>query len=194
MKPHLLTLVMVRGSAADAWETLRVLLEDDIASRRDDLETELTCLSLDEGQSMIKFIGRAKGIRDALATASKHVNENSLALNIMRGLARSYKAMKQVLRGMANTPGGLRLADVSAKLLYAEKEVAADDEGGSSSKPAVFAAAEDKKRAAVAATTPQRSDKTYYYCDKPGDFQRDCRKLKPDREDKRHKRDGGRGS
>eukprot|EP00170_Pyropia_yezoensis_P001183 contig_5326_g1187 len=88
---HLLTLVVESGSAADAWETLRVLFEGDIASRRDDLEAELACMSLEDGDSMIKYSGRAVGIRDAQVTSGKHTNEHSLALNIMRACRAATK-------------------------------------------------------------------------------------------------------
>lgn len=149
--PHLLTLVTACISAAEAWEDLKVLYEDDISSRRDELETDLTVLSRQAGESMIKYIGRAKGLRDALVTAGVQVTEHSLALHMLRGLPSGYKTMRQVLRGMGELHGGLRLAGVTVKLLYAEKELAAEDNGGTSTTPAAFAVAEDNKRQAAAA-------------------------------------------
>lgn len=86
VKPHLLSLVEDCALASEEWESLKTLFEDDATSRRAELEQELAVLQMAGGETMIKYVGRAKGLRNALATAGVTVDEHSLVLHVLRGL------------------------------------------------------------------------------------------------------------
>eukprot|EP00170_Pyropia_yezoensis_P002220 contig_9317_g2224 len=55
VKPHLLNIVSECQSAAEAWDCLRILFEDNTTSRRAELERDLQNLKLGAGESIIKF-------------------------------------------------------------------------------------------------------------------------------------------
>lgn len=120
VKPHLLNLVEDCGTAAEEWDNLQVLFEDDTTSRRAELEQELSVLKMHVGETVIQFIGRAKGLRHALATAGVQINEHSLVLHLLRGLPPGYGMIRMVLE---NHPGTLRLAVAAAKILNVEKQL-----------------------------------------------------------------------
>lgn len=191
VKPHLLSLVTGCNTATEAWGNLKALFEDDTTSRRAELEMDLSVLTLQHGESVIKYVGRAKGLRDALATAGVRVDEHSLVLHILRGLPSGYGTIRTVLQ---NVGGQLRLAVVTAKLLNVEKEVAAEGGDHATTKSQAFITSGDKRRqptGSSAGGTSLSEPMTCYYCDKPGHFKRECRKRAADRARGQRKREGG---
>jgi len=120
IKPHLLNIVEDCTTAAEARLNLQVLFEDDTTSRRAELEQELAVLMMHGGETIIKYIGRSKGLRNSLAFAGVAVNEHSMVLHILRGLPAGYGMIKTVLE---NLPGALKLPSATAKLLTVEKQL-----------------------------------------------------------------------
>lgn len=184
VKPHLLNLVADCKSAAEAWDCLRVLFEDNTMSRRAELEEELTMLRMLPSETIIKYVGRAKGLRNDLATAGVTKDDQTLTLHILRGLPAGYSTIRTVLR---NTDAPLRLPAVTAKLLSVEKELQTQTEGevppGVQAYLAAMSIKRDDKRT--------RTDKKplCFYCKKPGHKIADCNKRRAADD----KRGGGRG-
>eukprot|EP00168_Porphyra_purpurea_P002730 TRINITY_DN13170_c0_g1_i1.p1 TRINITY_DN13170_c0_g1~~TRINITY_DN13170_c0_g1_i1.p1 ORF type:complete len:199 (+),score=28.55 TRINITY_DN13170_c0_g1_i1:467-1063(+) len=98
VQPHLLNLVADCKSAAEAWDCLRVLSEDNTTSCRAELEEELIMLRMQPSETIIKYVGRAKGLRNDLATAGVTKDDQTLALHIFRGLPVGYSTIRTVLR------------------------------------------------------------------------------------------------
>lgn len=78
VKKHLLGMLEDCETAAEAWDTLRALFEDDTTSRRANLEDAMNALESQPGEAMIKYVGRAKTLRNELATAGMTIDEHSL--------------------------------------------------------------------------------------------------------------------
>eukprot|EP00170_Pyropia_yezoensis_P000637 contig_2993_g638 len=97
VKPDLLNIVSECQSAAEAEDCLRILFEDNTTSRRAELERDLQNLKLGAGESIIKFVGRAKGIRNDLVTAGVHKDDHDLSLAILAGLPAGYGMISTVL-------------------------------------------------------------------------------------------------
>lgn len=167
VKPHLLDLVVGCRSAAEAWECLRVLFEDNTTSRRDDLEEELATLRMKAGESIMKYVGRAKGLRNDLAITGVAVEEHSLVLRILRGLPGGYSTIRTVLK---SKDGPLKLSASTALLMGVEKELAPNGDG--EVPPAVQAYLERLKIKGdnKAGRGGSRDDKKFacFYCKRPG--------------------------
>lgn len=73
VRPELLNMIEDSATAAESWENVRILFEDDTTSRRAELEKDLTVLPMLQGESSIKFIGLEQGLRNDLATAGMPV-------------------------------------------------------------------------------------------------------------------------
>eukprot|EP00170_Pyropia_yezoensis_P007188 contig_29355_g7210 len=95
--PHLLNIVSECQSAAEAWDCLRILFEDNTTSRRAELERDLQKLKLGAGESIIKFVGRAKGVRNDPVTAGVRKDDHDLSLAILAGLPAGYGVIATVL-------------------------------------------------------------------------------------------------
>lgn len=78
VKKHLLGMLEDCETAAEAWDTLRALFEDDTTSRRANLEDAMNALESQPGEAMIKYVRRAKTLRNDLATAGMTIDEHSL--------------------------------------------------------------------------------------------------------------------
>ena len=137
VKPHLSNLVEDCITAAKAWDNLRVLFEDDTTSRRAELEQELAVLKMGGGEMIIKFVGRAKGLRNSLAAAGVVVSEHSMVLHVLRGLPAGYGMIRTVLD---NLPAPLRLPAATAKLLNVEKQIKSNEGGGAPATGQAFTA------------------------------------------------------
>jgi len=79
---------------------------------------ELSNLKKDGDENIIKYTSRAKGPRQELAMLGNQVDEITLVLQILSGLAADYDMIKTVLE---NIDGKRNLAEVSAKLLTAKR-------------------------------------------------------------------------
>lgn len=97
VKPHLLNLVEDCTTAAEAWDNIRVLFEDETTSRRAELEQELSALKMHSGETVIKYIWRAKGLRNQLITAGVKLVDHSLVLHVLRGLPPGYAMIRTVM-------------------------------------------------------------------------------------------------
>lgn len=177
VKPHFLNLVMECSSATEAWAQLRTLFEDETTARRADLEGELSSLALRSGESIIKYVGTAKNIRDDLAIGGAYKDNHSLSLPSFRGLPAGYTMIITVLN---NKDAPLRLPFVTARLLGTKKELQAVCNEGVP--PAV--------QAYLAALTVKTSDKeekkgdsikkpVCFSSEKPGHKIAECHKRKP---------------
>ena len=185
VKPHLLNIVEDCVTAKEAWDNLRILFEDDTTSRRAELEQELAVLKMGGGVTIIKFVGRAQGLRNDLATAGVVVSEHSMVLHVLRGLPSGNGMIKTVLE---NLPTPLRLPAATAKLLNVEKQIKANDGGGAPPTGQAFTAGEKP----VAPTTGKgKRKKTCFYCKRPGHFVNECRTRKAD--DAKRGGDGNKG-
>ena len=185
VKPHLLNIVEDCVTAAQAWDNLRVLFEDDTTSRRAELEQELAVLKMGGGEMIIKFVGRAKGLRNSLATAGVVVSEHSMVLHVFRGLPAGYGMIRTVLE---NLPAPLRLPAATAKLLNVEKQIKANEGGGTPATGQAFTAGTNS---GPPTTGKGKRRKTCFYCKKPGHFINECRTRKAD--DAKRDGDGNKG-
>lgn len=170
VKPHLLPVVEDCTTASQAWDNLRVLFVDDTTSRRADLEDELRMLKMTPGEAIIKYVGRAKGLRNELATASVQLDEHSLVLHILRGLPAGYGMIKTVLK---NNDAPLRLPTTTAKLLGVEKELAAS---GDADVPPEVQAYLARMKVNDAKGVQDDKRPACFYCKKPGHRIAECRK------------------
>jgi len=171
IKPHLLNIVEDCTTAAEAWYNLQVLFEDDTTSRRAELEQELAVLKMHGGETIIKYIGRGKGLRNSLATAGVAVDEHSLVLHILRGLPPGYGMIKTVLE---NLPGALKLPSATAKLLTVEKQLKAGGDDAAPPGGQAFTAGANP----VTPTPKGKKKAKCFYCKRYGHFIRDCRSRK----------------
>lgn len=184
VKPHLRNIVSECRSAAEAWNCLRVLFEDNTTSRRAELEHDLQNLKLGAGESIIKFVGRAKGIRNDLATAGVHKDDHDLSLAILAGLPAGYGMLATVLK---NKDIPLRLPMVTARILITEKELVAVMREDVT--PAVQAYLASLNIQPGKKKTQDTRKPVCFYCKKPGHKIAECMKRKAT--DK--KKGGGRG-
>lgn len=173
VKPHLLHLVEDCATAAEAWLALKVMFEDDTTSRRADLELELSSLTMSSGETVVKYTGRAKTLRNALSTAGVQVDDHSLVLHILRGLPAGYAMIKTVLE---NFPGTLSLAQTTARLLNVEKQIQAGNGGAGAPAGQAFSAAGSQAKKDQDKTEKRKC----FYCGKVGHIKRRCLKRKAD--------------
>lgn len=170
VKPHLLTIVEESVTAAEAWDNLGILFEDKTTSRRDELEQELSALQMRANEPIIKYVGRAKGLRNELATAGVTLDEHSLVLHILRGLPAGYGMIRTVLKS-SDTP--LRLPATTAKLLGVEKELSSSQDGEIQTAVQAYLASMGIKKDGQKKTGEKP---TCFYCKIPGHKIGECRK------------------
>lgn len=96
VKPHILNLVADCTTAAEVWDNQGVLFEDNTTSRRSEPAQELSARDMHAGETVIKYIGRAKGLRNQLTTAGIKQEDTSLALHVLRGLIPGYAMIRPV--------------------------------------------------------------------------------------------------
>ena len=177
VKPQLLSRVVECTTAAEAWNTLKAIFEADTTSRQMDLMYELSTLKMEPGETVIKYVGRAKGLQLHLATARQAVDEHTMVLHVLKGLPEQYAMLRTVL---TNTGSKLDLESTTAKLMLQEKEVKGNSRSG---------ALETTQALAVATTYSGRGTRDKgdwkrkakcYYCQRMGHIQRDCHKKKAD--------------
>lgn len=173
VKPHLMNMIAGCKTAAEAWECLRVLFDDETATRRGELEEALATLRKQPNETIIEYVGRTKGIRDDLATAGVTKDEHSLCLDILRGLPTSFKTIRTVLR---NSGKLLTLPTITNRLMETETELRAESDDDVPQAVQAYLAAmalkKDEKKG--------RPDKKMvcFYCKKPGHKIADCNKRR----------------
>lgn len=124
-------------------------------------------------ETVVKYTGRAKTLRNALATAGVRVDDHSLVLHILRGLPVGYASIKTV---MENFPGTLRLAQATARPLNVKKQIQAGNGGGRTLAAQAFSAGDSQ-----AQRDQERKEKIKcFYCGKAGHVKRRCLKRKVD--------------
>lgn len=177
VKPHLLDLVVGFQTTAEAWDCLKVLLEDSTTTRRDDLEEDLETLRMKPGETIMKNVGRAKGLCNDLAVAEVTVKEHSLVLRTLRGLPAGYSTMRTVVK---SKDGPHSLPAATAMLLGAEKDLEAD---GDVDVPLAFLAhlarlKEDGDGRPGRREIREDKKLQCYYYKRPGRKNADCHKRK----------------
>lgn len=169
IKPHLVQEVCACTTAAEAWEALKGLFEQDTTSRRAGLEQDLASLQMHAGESLIKYVGRAKDLRAALAMSGLIVEEHSMVIKVLRGLPEGYAMIRTVLE---NYPSTLRLSDVTSKLMPVEKLLNENGSKGSSSGSAYSGTG--KANTPIPKKEGKKKVKCNY-CKKMGHPTRECR-------------------
>jgi len=186
---HLNTVTSV-DTAKESWDALKVMFEARENAQLLRLMNELSCLKKGDDGIIIKFASRASMIRDELAMFGNPVDDNTLALRVLKGLPSEHEMLRTVLENKDVT---LVMSDVTAKLLQVEQRNLA----GGSSKPA----SGGKSQAFTVAAPNKPFDKNSvvcYYCDKKGHMKRACYKREADEAKGKSKpggsrRDGGHG-
>lgn len=163
-----------------------MLFENNTTSRRAELERDLQNLNLGAGESIIKFVGRAKGIRNDLATVGVRMDEHDLSLAIVAGLPAAYSMISTVLK---NKDVPLRLPMVTDRLLTTEKElVAVMSKDVPPAVPAYIASLTHGSSSGSSSKGKKKKEEDFkkpvcFYCKRPGHKIADCYKRK--RSDKR---------
>jgi len=87
VKPVHLNTVTSVDTAKEAWDALKVMFEARDNAQLLRLMDELSSLKKGDDENIIKFAWRAKMIRDELAMLGNPVDDNTLALRVLSGLA-----------------------------------------------------------------------------------------------------------
>ena len=168
---HLSTVAECK-TAHEAWTKLEGIHKAKTHARRLNLKRELNSLRLETGESLTKYVARARGIKDSMVAAGYKVEDDEVVLSVLSGLPSEYDMAVTAFTAMG---GALQLDDVQARLLQVEQQLR--------TKPGELPADE---RAYVAKTKQRgwkdsnRKRVTCYYCGKQGHIQKDCRKKAAD--------------
>jgi len=167
-------------TAKEAWGKLEAAYKANSTARRLQLRTDLNSLKKEGGESVAKYVSRARELGHALASIGNEVTDQELALSLLAGLPSEFKPAVTVF-AMAE---GLPSIDVlAAKLLQFEQTLVPREKGTDGA--AVFFG--QSKQRGGGSFRPGRedrrvsaTDKRCFYCGKKGHLKADCFQLKRD--------------
>lgn len=126
------TIIDFDDTAADAWNSLAELFQDNKVSRAIYLEKDLATCSLRDFPDATAYTQRLKVLGDQLANVGAKVSDQRMVLRLLTGLTEGYESFVQVVENKTPFP---TFAQARSMLLLAEKNKAerAKQESGSSS-------------------------------------------------------------
>ena len=106
-------------TAKQAWDAFGNLFRNKSQARRMQLKADLSSLSKQPGEPLVKFFARAKHLKSQLLSVGTTLADDELALSVLNGLPAEYKTLRTVLTA---TESSLNLDDLLPKLLVVENE------------------------------------------------------------------------
>ena len=113
---HLSTVAACK-TAHEAWTRLEGIHKTKTRARRLNLKRELSALRLEAGESLTKYVARARTLKDAMEGAGYKVEDDEVVLSVLSGLPAEYDMAVTAISAMGNE---LQLDDVLSKLLHVE--------------------------------------------------------------------------
>ncbi len=163
-------------NAAAAWETLRNLYHQRSNAQVLKLKLELASLRKERGESITKYVARARSIGDQLTAAGQPAGDTDIVLAVLAGLPEEYGMLRTVLELADPLP---RLDDLLGKLLLIEQRTPSRDNTDKAyftkGKPSRVGFGGGNQRH-DGASSSRMLDKDCFYCGKRGHFKKDCRK------------------
>lgn len=177
VKPHVLRIVEACDSAGEAWSLLHDTFQARTTARRSELLAALTGLTMGQHESVLRYLTRAKALREDLVEAGQRVDEETLVMQVLAGLPPSFDMVRAVLEDRDSVPS---LDLVISRLHRAEQR----SKARASAKPRE---ADNSPRVALEAaimptkpTTPVKRKGSCHYCGKPGHWRPECNARKAD--------------
>jgi hypothetical protein len=123
-------------TAAEAWSKLEGIFKGKSAARIMHLRKDLAELSKIPQESIVKYIGRARGIMNDLVSAGHTITETDVVWSVLSGLSRAYSTTVEIL---SNGPEeSFTLDKIMAKLVIVESRVSRREQDDSKALVAGF--------------------------------------------------------
>ena len=164
----------VQDGARSVEPNLEGMPQEQDSSSKLNLKRELNALRLEQGESLTKFVARARSLKDAMAAAGYKVEDDEIVLSVLSGLPAEYDMAVTAITAMGDE---LRLEDVLSKLLQAEQRLRGKPSEPSAEEKAYVVKAKPRRFGDRNGARPKVQ---CFYCGKPGHIQAECRKKKAD--------------
>ncbi|KAK9833505.1 hypothetical protein WJX84_001986 [Apatococcus fuscideae] len=167
---HHLPALRIHKTAKSLWDALEKVYQEKNQARQLVLNAQLINLKKGLDEPLIKYVARAKHIRDQLIAAGAEPNKPLLTLSVLRGLPAEYEIVKTQ---MQTSNQELTLESIESKLNIVEQNIASEEQTPRTEKALLSGSRQPQQSAGKQA--PRESRKCHY-CGNKGHLQKDCRK------------------
>ena len=170
------------NKAHELWEKIGIMLENKNVVNRVSIFRKIARLRYQEGSYMVEHMNSFQGLINQTTSLEVPLIDEVLALLLLGSLPNSWETLVVTLGNVGPEGKHLSLARVKSSLLN-EESLRKDRETGTDSKALV--AKFDTKQGRGRNRSPKNRDTsgmrsksrgrpTYFYCGKPGHFQKNC--------------------
>ena len=125
LEVHHLPTLRVHKTAKSLWEALEKVYQEKNQGRRLVLTAQLIHLKTGLDEPLIKYVGRAKHIRDQMIAAGEEPNKALLSLSVLKGLPTEFDIVKTQ---MQTSKEELTLEDIESKLQIVEESIESEEQ------------------------------------------------------------------
>lgn len=97
VEDYLVPSISTADNAVEAWETLRTLYQQRSNVQVLKLKLDLASLRKERGESITKYVARARTISEQLAAAGQPAGDTDIVLAVLAGLPEEYGMLRTVL-------------------------------------------------------------------------------------------------
>lgn len=161
VEPSLLYLIGDPENPVAVWKKLKDQFQKKTWANKLELRRKLYSLRLQDGESVQQHVKEMTELFDALAVIGDPVSEEDRVVHLLASLPDSFSMLVTALETNEAVP---KMENVTERLLHEERKRKEKETG------------DDERKAFIARGNPKRH-LTCHFCNKPGHFKRDCRKL-----------------